>query len=375
MAAGINIDDLFVTPEAGVTPPASGAVSYGGVLGTSAAEIHEAVKPTVHEISVDDLFESPTAPEPTLPLVSPLPLPTQEGTLSNPRGTGVLSNPRNVDRDKFAPAKDPYAVAGINIDDLFDTPSMPKVPPVSAVSAGGTLGVSGDDVTKFTAAFSSTQDDPTSKLEQERVATFNSTMKKFNEQGVDLGSQDQLEKIGTSVASAIREDVKKRGDDASYNALKTSSTLFGDSMWVDEDTHTALPVSVIMFGSYSAQKKDEMSPVLREVLTDKDKFVRFLSLLPDTKQGKIARSYLCVLQDNMAKLSRGELDDTTGRKMEELIRSASSEGLSTALGAFVSPFITPIGGIALSLGANLALQQSFSNRVAEGTLYGLEFLV
>lgn len=28
-----------------------------------------------------------------------------------------------------------------------------------------------------------------------------------------MGSQDQLEKIGTSVASAIREDVKKRGDD------------------------------------------------------------------------------------------------------------------------------------------------------------------
>ena len=364
MGSMIDMTKVFDTPEEVPTP------SYGGVLGTSAAEI-QSVIPRYATVDVTKVFdiEEPEAPAPVLP-GAPI---TQSGILSNPRDTGVLSNPRNVQAPDI-PVVEPPAFAKVDITKVFDEPALPKLPPVDPAVAGGVLGVSGDDVTKFTAAFSSTQDDPTSKLEQERVATFNSTMKKFNEQGVDLGSQDQLEKIGTSVASAIREDVKKRGDDASYNALKTSSTLFGDSMWVDEDTHTALPVSVIMFGSYSAQKKDEMSPVLREVLTDKDKFVRFLSLLPDTKQGKIARSYLCVLQDNMAKLSRGELDDTTGRKMEELIRSASSEGLSTALGAFVSPFITPIGGIALSLGANLALQQSFSNRVAEGTLYGLELL-
>lgn len=63
---------------------------------------------------------------------------------------------------------------------MFDEPAPPKLLPLSPVDpavAGRVCGVSGDDVTKFTAAFSSTQDDPTSKLEQERVATFNSTMK------------------------------------------------------------------------------------------------------------------------------------------------------------------------------------------------------
>ena len=371
MAAEINIDDLFVTPEVGVKPPASGAVSYGGVLGTSAAEIHETVKPFVAPIEIDDMF---VKQEPvSLPVVSPLPSPTVDSILSNPRGTGTLANPRNVDTSKFEPAKDPVAVASIDIDDMFEQPKLPTVPRVSD-SSSGVLGVSGADVGTLAQAMQPKQEDPTSKMEQARINSFNKTMQTFVDQKVDFNSTEQLMQIGEHVAKSIREDVAKKGDAASLKLLNSTKQLFGDGMWVDEDTHTALPVSIMMSGVYNAQTASEMSPALRSVLSDQRKFARFLDLLPQGKEGQVARTYMATLRDTLGKYSRGELDDTTGRKMEEMFRSFTSEAASTLLGVFVAPAITPLGGIAVSLGANIALQQAITQNVQNGTTYGLELL-